>query len=77
MIEKITLDELVEEVYADQLDILRDSDYSSKDKVERKEMIKEFILECETIEDLFLGLEKLNYSSSDAYEYILSFFVDS
>jgi len=77
MIDKITLEELMEEVYADQLDILKDSDRSAKEKQEYKVKIKENIFEVETLDDLYNGLRSLGYSDSEINEYLLSFFVES
>lgn len=76
MIEKITLEELIEEVYQDQLDLLKESDLSPKEKNEKKEQLKELVLENESLEDLALCLKKLGYSKDEANEYILSFFIE-
>lgn len=77
MIDKITLEEFVEEVYQDQLDLLKESDLSPKERNEKKEKLKEFILESESLEELFDALKKLGYSQSEINEYVLSIFIDS
>lgn len=77
MIDKITVEEFVEEVYQDQLDLLKESDLSPKERNEKKEKLKEFILESESLEELFDALKKLGYSQSEINEYVLSIFIDS
>lgn len=77
MIDKITVEELIEEVYADQLDLMRELDLSPKERNEQKEKIKEKILECESLDDLFEGLKKLGYPQAEINEYLLSFFIES
>lgn len=77
MIEKITIEELIEEIYADQLDIIRESEISAKERNEQKENIKKNILECESLEELFDGLKKIGYPQAEVNDYILSFFIDS
>lgn len=76
MIDKVTLEELIEEVYQDQLDLLKESDLSSKQKTEQKEVFKETILECENIEDLKSALKKQGYRETEILEYFLSFFLE-
>lgn len=77
MVEKITLEELIEEVYQDQLDLLKESELSPKERNSHKEVIKESLLECENMDDLFAGLKKLGYPQVEANEYIFSFFIES
>lgn len=77
MIEKITLEELIEEIYNDQLDLLKESELSPKERNEKKEKLKENILECESLDALNEALKKLGYSLSESNEYILSFFIES
>lgn len=77
MIEKITLDELIEEVFQDQLYLLKDSELTPKERNEKKEKLKESILECDSIENLCASLKKLGYSADEVNEYLLSFFVES
>ena len=77
MIEKITIEELIEEIYADQLDLIRESEISAKERNEQKENIKKNILECESLEELIEGLKKIGYPQAEVYDYILSFFINS
>jgi hypothetical protein len=77
MIEKITLDELIEEVFQDQLYLLKDSELSPKERNEKKEKLKESILECDSIENLCVSLKKLGCSADEVNEYLMSFFVES
>jgi hypothetical protein len=76
MIEKITQEEFIEEVYSDQLQLIKSLELTPKERVDRKEKVKEFILESESIDDLLNGLEKIGYSSDDIFQYILSFFIE-
>jgi len=76
MIDKVSLEEFIEEVYADQLDLLRESDLSTKQKAEQKEVLKETILECENMEELKSALKGLGYREVELLEYFLSFFIE-
>ena len=76
MIDKITVEELIEIVFEDQIDSLKDMDLSSKEKKEQKESLKEDILESETLEVLKTRLLKYGYREEEVGEYLLSFFVE-
>lgn len=76
MIDKITVEDLIEEVYQDQLDLIKESDLSPKEKAEKREAIKDSILECETFEELKSSLKKIGYKEVETLEYFLSFFIE-
>lgn len=76
MLDKITAEDLIEEVYQDQLDHIKESDLSPKEKAEKREMVKDSILECENMEELKTSLKKLGYREVETLEYFLSFFIE-